>query len=219
MYVNGPGTKIAPGEAGNDKGAFMRKTFASLVAGVVLMVSGMVPAHAAIVNLDTTLNSGQTFGLGPTVFKAGLVTLTLDPGTYTVTPVDTNTPGALFTAALRFSGVSGCVGDADCSQGWEHSYYVQIGADSPVKFGEGGGIGPLGGGAYYSTAAGAFAAGVPTGFTLLSTTDVQFFWFDDIFTDNSGGISLDVAVVPLPAPILLLGGALAALGLMRRRAG
>lgn len=197
----------------------MRKTIASLLGGVALMVAAMAPAQAAIVNLDTTVNTGQEFGLGSGVYKAGLVTLSLGPGFYTVTPVDTSVPGALFTAALRFSSVLGCSGDANCSQGWEHSYYVQIGADAPVKFGEGGGIGPLGGGAYYSTAAGAFAAGVATGFTLLSTTDVQFFWFDDFFPDNSGGISLDVTAVPVPAPILLLGGALAALGFMRRRGG
>lgn len=183
------------------------------------MVSAMAPAQAAIVNLDATSNSGQPVTLGSSAFKAGLVTLSLGPGSYTVTPVDTSTPGALFTAALRFSGVSVCAGGTtNCRQGYEHSYYIQLGADAPLKFGEGGGIGPLGGGAYYSTAAGAFGAGVATGFTLLSTTDVQFYWFDDIFSDNSGGISLDVAAVPLPAPIVLLGGALAALGLMRRRA-
>lgn len=197
----------------------MRKHFASMLGGAALVVSAMMPAHAAIVNLDTTVNSGQPVTLGSSAFKAGLTTLSLGPGTYTVTPVDTTTPGALFTAALRFSGVAGCSGaPSGCSQGYEHSYYVQIGTDTPLKFGEGGGIGPLGGGAYYSTAAGAFLAGVATGFTLLAPTDVQFFWFDDIFSDNSGGISLNVAAVPLPAPIVLLGGALAALGLIRRRA-
>ncbi len=196
----------------------MRKKLASLLGAAALMIAGMAPAHAAIVNLDATSDSGLPFTLGPTVHRAGLTTLSLGPGIYTVTPVDTSTPGALFTAALRFSGVTGCSGSSNCGQGYEHSYYIQIGADTPVKFGEGGGIGPLGGGAYYSTAAGAFTAGVATGFTLLSTTDVQFFWFDDIFSDNSGGISLNVAAVPVPAPILLLGGALAALGLVRRRA-
>lgn len=196
----------------------MRTRLASLLGAAALMLSATAPAHAAIVNLSATSDSGQTFTIGSTVFKAGLTTLSLGAGTYTVTPVDTSTPGALFTAALRFSSITGCAGSINCSQGYEHSYYVQIGADTPLKFGDGGGIGPLGGGAYYSTAAGAFAAAVPTGFTLLAPTDVQFFWFDDVFSDNSGGISLNVAAVPVPAPILLLGGALAALGLVRRRA-
>lgn len=214
----------------------MRKIITTLAAGTALMISAMVPAEAAIVNLSATVQSGEfftwtspyTLASYPGVQKAGLTSLSLGAGTYAVTPIDLSS-GGTYTAARRFSAVNctngSSTGSSLCQQGWEHTYMIQIGSATPVQYGMGGGLGPLtdGGGplqdgAYFTTAAGAFAAGVPTTFTLAATETVKFFWFDDNFGDNTGGISLNVMLVPLPAPLMLLGSALAALGILRRRA-
>ena len=58
-------------------------------------------------------------------------------------------------------------------------------------------------------------APAPWQFTLAQAQDVKFFLVDAPYTDNIGGVSLEVAPVPLPASVALLAPALLAL---RRRA-
>lgn len=59
------------------------------------------------------------------------------------------------------------------------------------------------------------AAPAPWQFTLAQAQDVKFFLVDAPYSDNTGGVSLEVAPVPLPASVVLLAPALLAL---RRRA-
>lgn len=185
---------------------------------LLALLSGLAaaPVHATIVNLDATVDPNPGNALEHTE-----VSLLLQAGTYAVTPVDTSTPGALFTAANRFSAVSDCEADGTlCDRGWEHTYYVKIGAGPRVKYGFGEGISPSPpGSAYFNSAALAFANAVAAPlFTLLAPETVILSWLDDNWGDNQGGISLSVTAVPEPSSVvLLLAGLLLAGAIVRQR--
>jgi hypothetical protein len=182
---------------------------------VLLAGLAAAPAHAIIVNIDAVGD--------PTPGNVGEhkdIAVVLQAGTYAVLPVDISTAGALFTAANRFSGVSGCEPNGTlCDTGWEHTYYVKIGAGPRVKYGFGEGISPSPPGtAYFNSAALAFANAVAAPlFTLAAAETVTFSWFDDNWGDNTGGISLSVAAVPEPSSIVLLLASLMVLGAVVRR--
>lgn len=166
-------------------------------------------AEAAVVNISAT-------GPNPVEVVDGSLTnvgttLSLDAGTYLVTPVDANFPGALFTAVLRFPGVS------LPNRGYEWNVYLSTdGGHTGVKHGFGEGQ-PAEDGTYQATAALAFAA-APSPFTFIlgTPTEITFYWRDDEFFDNNGGISLDVSAVPVPTAVWLFSSALVGLGYFRR---
>lgn len=176
-------------------------------AGCLLVVGH---SSASIVNISTQLGSN------PVQVQVGALkhvgtTLALAAGTYTVTPIDTSQGGA-YTAAKRFGSV------APPNTGWEWNVWVSTdGAFTGVKHGYGEGI-PANGGTYQPTAAAAFAlAPAPFQLTFGSATNVTFYWRDDNFSDNTGGISIDVSPVPEPFTVGLAGAGLLAAARRRRR--
>ena len=179
-----------------------------LLASAAAAGLAATPAAAAIVNLDALTNSGMT--------ATNAISLNLGAGTYTVTP----TIGA-FTAFTRFNTISGCnnIGGS-CTTGYEHSYFVTIGATS-TGYGSNNGLGTLGPqttGGYYATAAQAFALDATTSmFTLAAPQTVKFWIFDDFLSDNSGGVSLNVAAIPEPASWAMLIAGFGLVGAAMRR--
>lgn len=146
-------------------------------------------------------------------------TVSFGPGTYSYT----FTAGA-YTAFSRFSGESGCNAlGAQCVQGFENSVRLLING-STILFGDGaasGGLGPQSTGGYYASAAQSLAnAGKYVGtFTLTAPTSIGFFIYDDVLSDNRGGVSVAVASVPEPASWALMLAGFGAVGFaMRRRA-
>jgi hypothetical protein len=181
--------------------------FLALASLVVVGVS----AQATVVNISTLAGANPVeVTVGP-VKHVG-VTLNLTAGDYTITPVDTSTSGAAYTAANRFSSVN--LPDT----GWEWNVYVSFdGGVTGTKYGYGEGIGSTGG-PYQATAADAFAAApAPWQVNLAADGPVTFYWVDDIFGDNTGGVSIDVSPVPEPASMAVLGLGLAAVARRRRK--
>ena len=172
-------------------------------------------AHATIVNIDAV--GDPTPGSSAAEYKS--VALLLDPGIYDVTPVNSlTTPGADFIAANRFSATASCdAAGENCRQGWEHSYYVKIGAGgTQTKYGMGEGI-PTTPPAYFQNSLLAFDYAEASTFTLLVQETVYFSWLDDNWGDNIGGISLSVTAVPEPSSLVLVLASLAMVGVIMRR--
>ena len=178
-----------------------------LLASAAAAGLAATPASAAIVNLDALTNSGMT--------ATNAVSLNLGAGSYSVTPII----GA-FTAFSRFNTIGGCnnIGGS-CRTGFEHSYFVTIGATS-TGYGSNSGLGTLGPqttGGYYASAAQAFTLDATSSmFTLAAPQTVKFWIFDDFLSDNSGGVSLNVAAIPEPANWAMLIAGFGMVGAMMR---
>lgn len=180
------------------------------VAALASALAFAAPAAAVTVDVNALTNASLN--------GTNAVDVALAAGTYKLK----FTQGA-FTAATRFSSVTGCDGAGkNCSQGYENSVSYKIGA-TIYGFGDGaslGGIGPISpGDAYYVDAATSFAnsGGYSATFTLNAPQNVSFFYYDDNLGDNSGGISLSVTAVPEPATWGMLLVGFGALGFAARR--
>lgn len=184
--------------------------FAFAAATTVLAM----PANAAtIVNVSGVANASLTGGNATTVSLAA--------GTYSLSFIQD-----AFTAFNRFVSTTGCnAAGANCASGWENSVRYIINGVT-YNFGDGnanGGVGPISGGGYYSTAAGSLAAAAQyaTTFTLTAPGTVGFYIYDDQLSDNNGGVSLSIAplaaAVPEPATwgLMILG--FGAMGAVIRR--
>ncbi len=186
------------------------KSFA--YAAVVAAALALGSAHATVVNISATLQDNPvTVDLGGGVTGVG-TTLSLAAGSYTVTAVDTSFAGATFTAANRFGYA------ALPTVGWEWDYFYSIDGAAGVAVGDAA-YGGLNNAAYRDSAADAFAAAPgPITFTLASAGNVTFYWLDDAFGDNIGGVSLDVtpSAVPETGSLALMMAGLAALGIAAR---
>lgn len=188
----------------------MKFALTALSAAALATVAAM-PAHAAtVINLDGVSNASLNGSNG--------VTLNLAAGTYNLSFVTGD-----YSAFNRFGVSSGCDGAGqNCTRGWENSARYIIGS-STFLFGDGngsGGIGPLGvGDGYFSTAAQSFAnSGLyNSSFTLNSAGAVTFFLYDNIMSDNVGGVSLSVAAVPEPASWMMMILGIGAIGGAMRR--
>jgi len=194
----------------------------SAVAAATLVVG--THASALVVDLSATASGrpalsdadplNTRFGAATPSISVVYVSQFLEAGEYVVTPV-----ASPYLAANRFGTVSGCgAGGSGCQTGWEHTYYVKFDPFlAAIRAGEGEGLGPVGS-AYYSTAAGAFAAAASTTFTLTSARTVGFYWLDDNWNDNQGGVSLNVALVPEPHEwAMMLAGLALVWGVARRQ--
>lgn len=183
---------------------FVKKTVSGLAFAATLVLAPMVQAD--IVNVNGITNASLDGSSG--------VDLSLAAGTYQLSFVED-----AFIAFSRFSSSSGCTAGENCARGWENSVRYIIDPDT-FTFGDGnasGGIGPIAGGGYFETAALSFtnSAAYTQTFTLASAATVRFFLYDDNLSDNRGGVSVDVASVPLPAAAWLFGSAL--FGLVARK--
>lgn len=192
---------------------------ASRPLALLALVTVAASSHAVVLNIGARLGqnpkevtASEAFGSSSiSVTRVGTV-LSLAAGTYRVTPVKVGTPGALYTAANRFSAVN------LPPRGWEWNVNVSTsltGAGTKYGFGAGS---PSIDDPYQATPDLAFAqAPAPFELTFTQNEDVFFYWFDDGFSDNEGGISVSVEAVPEPFT-LALGAAGLAAAVRRRRA-
>jgi hypothetical protein len=205
-------------------GRAVRIRFAVLAA----LLGATTSASAYTVSLSATTQEADrlalsvadpqntTFGALTSQITVAWYDLTLPTaGTYSVTPVADQ-----FVAANRFGYAANCAaGTSQCQYGWEHTYYVKPSDGvAATKYGLGEGVGPVGS-AYFSTANGALAAGVAGSFSISAPATVRFYWLDDTWSDNQGGISLNVALVPEPHEWAMMLAGLGLVGWVARRRG
>lgn len=175
---------------------FGKKIFITL--GLFFIAS--ITANAATVDLDARSTT-----------TSNPVLLNLTAGTYDVTPVK-----RAYTAWNAWSTVSGCDNSGEnCSTGWINTYSIDTTETSPFITGDSS--------FRYRTADQALLNALSTTFTLLSDATVKFFISDNPYTDNSGGMSLNVTPsglgqVPLPAAAFMFAPALLGFLGLRRRA-
>ncbi len=164
----------------------MKKIRTAGLLAMTITVGGISHAHAAIVNLDAVAHT----------ISSPLV-LTLDPGTYTVTPIGVADGGA-YNAWSAWNDPDRWVNNYSLSSSEFEAYTMQDGVE-------------------YTTDTMALANALSTSFTLTSTTDVNFYIWDSYYLDNLGGISLNISSVPVPAAAWLFGsGLIGLIGVARR---
>jgi len=206
------------------------------IGAALAAAASVFGANATVYNISAT-TSPHDFVISSSIAANGFALNNVSAGalTYIVTPFD----GGLtddttdFVAALRFNTVS------LPTQGWEWNYWVQIDAGTPYQVGFGGALGdetsgappPLNGsglggvpstpGDYSLTDALAFAQAPAThSFNLNVGQSAKLYWLDDNWGDNTGGISVNVTVVPEPSTYAMALAGLGVLGLtVRRRKG
>ena len=182
-----------------------------IVAIPLLALSALAEASTTVINISTQL------GANPVQFDAGNgntgvgYTLLLNEGDYEVSPLN-STRGGTFTAANRFGFAS------PPSRGWEWSYFLAASGLGPIKVGFGGGE-PDGTFTYQTSPEAAFSLAPSYSFHLDTTRSVTFYWLDDRWNDNVGGISLAISAVPEPSnPLLYLTGTALLLAYVNSRA-
>lgn len=194
----------------------MRRTF-----GVVALLSGVLAANAT--SAMTVDVNAREFGRG------NPLDVFLPAGTYTITPIG-QADGGAYNSYLAWSS-STCTDPSGCTptspatvRGWSHSYFVEsenlesASADgSPLTIEDN--TASAWDGLLYPNDLLALANAVPMEITLSDDGDVGFFIRDsqNALSDNSGGVSLDVTLVPLPASLWLLVSGLVWLGAYRAR--
>jgi len=159
-----------------------------------LFILAPLTANAAVVDLNAL-----------TTTTANPVELNLTAGTYNVTPF-----AGTFTSWNAWGPTSGCDNTgANCSRGWINNYSI----DTPEL-----GTFLVSDGGRYATPELALMNALSTTFTLLSDATVKFFISDTPYTDNVGGMSLNVSQVPIPAAAFLFAPALLGFLGLRRKA-
>ena len=161
-----------------------------ILLGLVIMAP--ITASAAVVDLNSTSN------LNP-------VELNLTAGTYNVNPF-----AGTFTSWNAWGPTTGCDNaGANCTKGWINNYSIDTSETAAFLISDGG---------RYSTPELALLNSLSTTFTLLSDATVKFFINDSNYNDNTGGMSLNVSAVPIPAAAFLFAPALLGFMGLRRKA-
>ena len=164
---------------------------------VALLVMTLAYSHTAsasiIININSELNT-----------IADPIVVNLEAGDYRVLPIGV-TDGGLYNALNPWG---------DEPNGWFHVYSISSASIDANQF-------P---GTFWENNRGVFQnyrtdlialANAPIEhFTLLSNEDVSFYIADGTYSDNAGGISIDVTVVPVPSSVVLL---LSGMGLLLRQ--
>ena len=175
---------------------FGKKIF--LTIGLFFIAS--ITANSAIVDLNAR-----------TTTTSNPVLLNLTAGTYDVSPF-----AGTYTAWNAWNNVSGCDNNGEnCSKGWINTYSIDTPETGPFITGDSN--------IRYLTADLALLNALSASFTLLSDATVKFFISDSNYTDNIGGISLNVTLarpneVPIPAAAFMFAPALLGFLGLRRRA-
>lgn len=120
------------------------------------------------------------------------VVISLPAGAYDVTPVDNSSAGGYVAwypwpswLSVNCTNAGGCA-NVSGVRGWVHRYAIRSAEFAEMEIWEV---------MVYPTPADALAAAPPTAFTLSAPTDVEFYVTDTQFSDNSGGMSLQVTAV------------------------
>ena len=130
--------------------------------------------------------------------------LWLEKGTYEISFLQ-----GTYTAWNAWGRTSGCADDGtNCTNGWLTNFNVISDELGTLKLGRNG---------KYGSAELAWENAVTETFTLSVAQSVKFFIGDHPYTDNKGGVSLQVASVPVPAAGLIFATALLGYRSLRSR--
>lgn len=188
------------------------KTLATLarVAAATLVLSFATSAHAGIIDLNAETSSGGPNDIGNAITISGLSTSDI----LAISQIGVADGGA-YNAWNAWSSVTGCDGAGEnCSKGWIDNWSYYLDGDTSTSMTVSNGI-------RYETDLLALA-NAPGVVPITGITSISFFISDFPYTDNMGGISLNLyiepsASVPEPSIIALFGLGLLGLGFARRR--
>jgi hypothetical protein len=174
----------------------IRNSFLYVFSALFFLGILCTETQASIVNINSLSNN-----------ESNPVNLTLQAGTYDVTPIGTAQGGA-FNSWNAWNGgqvVGGDANGANCVVGWINNYFIYSQELSELFFSDG---------IRYKTSLLALDHAVGTTFTLVSDAIVSFYIKDgtngSTAWDNRGGMSLNVTstATPIPGAIWLLGSGL-----------
>ena len=179
----------------------MRKTLAIALASALGTIAA--PAAAEVINLGTS---------GPLRHA-----VELQAGTWQITPLGADSAlGALYDGYSVWSSETGCDAQGlNCTQGWRWAYRLVDGDDNRISAFQSGTDLGIGNTLTAELSLAAAQAAGPFTFTLEQARTLYFTFTDSQYSDNRGGVSLDLSLVPTSVPVpgtaLLMGLGLLAL--------